>query len=208
MSLIPRYASGQVTVPAALLADIDWVLDMDTAAPRSQVVAFMADVAAVKTTGKDPAREQGLIDRALTDPVHDWLNPAETSAVQKLRGWHRAKRGTVVVDAGLLAEVRNIFDGLAVEFDSCESYLDLLEPDEPIYPVVKAAVDTGTCCYCCSWCKYVVMRDRIDRFLDRAGLYGGSQYESHRPQCDDDPELTWTETVTAPLEKLLADLAA
>lgn len=176
MGQILRYHRGTLTVPARVLDDIDWVLDMDTAAARRDVLA------AVATLGDDGR------DVTYCGPdVHDYLRPREVDAVQRLRGWNRLRHGSITVDAGLLCDVRNLLDTETFQRDSCDAFLSELDDeigmlDESTQGAYAASLraerdalavflaePTGICGRC-PWCQALALRDVLDELLNAAGF--------------------------------------
>jgi hypothetical protein len=191
MGLHSRIHHGTAKLSAALLRDIYWVLDMDTAEPRGVVKPMADEIHAEWAAGRDPDRDPELIVRLGDVSVHDWLRLMEVDAVQRLRGWHRLRYGTVTVDARDLCEVRNIINALTLSWSTCEAFIDDLDGDER--ESAEAALARGECCYRCRWCEFLVLRDRIDVMLDDQGFVGGPYYTPP----DDNPETVWRERVMA-----------
>lgn len=192
MPQILRHHTGTAAVDARLLADVDWVLDMDSAAPPGQVAPVAARVQACLAAGEDPERDPTLAAAGRAE-WHDYLRLLDVHAVQRLRGWHRSRHGQVTVDAGRLAEVRNVLDGETFARLGCEDFLSGGGwPDgDPERAAVAAAVAAGDMCYRCGRCQAVVMRDRIDAALDAAGHTGRSAWLD----LGYDPEACWRERV-------------
>lgn len=198
MPPILRYHEGPVKVDAHLLTELDWLLDMDTAAPREVVAPLAAQL-------RDHKRDTDLDYEHRTEGVHDYLTVLEVDAMQRLRGWHRLRHGTLTVEARWLAEIRNALDllvlgGYGVE---CEDYLSELDYDPAERAIVKAAVDADKPCYRCEHCQYCVMTDRLDVLLDAQGFVGSPNYQAYaKPARDYDPEALWRDRVIADAETI------
>ncbi len=166
--VLRAWPGGTARIPATLLDDIHWTLDMDTAAPRAEVLARVA-----------------ATDRRYdwSEPyVHDWLDPYEVNAVQRLRGWHRLRHGTLTVSADHLAAVRNVLDQILLATEAeCEEY----------------GAEGLECCNQCRWCRILLLRDRIDVAMDAQGLYGGGSYEAYASRdLSYDPDRVWADTLS------------
>jgi hypothetical protein len=197
MSPVTRHHRGTARIPASLLNDIDGVLDMDEAAPRA-VVKPLAD------RMRDYRRELSLDhDIEHTDGVHPYLTVSEVDAVQRLRGWHRLRHGTLTVDAGALSDVRNVLDALTLSWTGCEENADgnPYGYDDAELAYVQAQLKKGEICYRCIWCEFLILRDRIDWLLDDQGFTGRSPYIERQKE---NPETVWRELVHASTGKLAA----
>lgn len=176
MPQIQRWSSGTLPIPVWLLEEIEHTLNMDAAASRAEVIAA---VAANKDT-----------------EVHDLLHVDEVDAVQKLRGWHRARRGTIVVDAHDLSRVRNLLDTLTYDTAECEDHLEELQHElegvpandrhsahaddlETLIRFVEPAIKAREACGQCEKCRVLALRDLVDELMDAAGLPGGIYYETY-----------------------------
>jgi hypothetical protein len=195
MPPIHVHYTGAVTVDARLLNDIDWVLDMDTAAPSGAVAPLIAQMDAVVAAGQDPDLDLDLLLAVRSRPRHDYLGVVAVHEVQQLRGWHRLRCGPVTVDAGRLSAVRNILDVELYNRAGCEENLDDggWTEDDPQYLAIKAAVDAGQCCNRCSWCRALLLRDRIDAVFAAAGYTRTAWQEP----LGYDPDRVWREQVAA-----------
>ncbi|MGI5247588.1 hypothetical protein [Dactylosporangium sp. CA-139066] len=141
MSPVTRHHRGAVQIDPTLLDDIDWVLDMDTAA-APEVVRPLGDEL------RDYHRDLSLdYDRDHVEGIHDWLYVREVDSVQRLRA---SLTPGGAVDAQFLSEVRNILDGLTLSFES------------------ECGADP--CCNDCKWCWFLLLRDRCDAAFNRAGF--------------------------------------
>lgn len=188
MCQIRRYATGPVRISAHLLTELDWLLDMDTAAPRATITP-LAD--RLRDYNRDLDYDT---DIDCTEGVHGYLRVLDVDAVQRLRGWHRLQYGTVTVDARWVCEVRNLLDGLLYSWGvECEDYLETLNYDPAERAIVGDAVKDGRCCNRCVWCQFLVMRDRLDVLLDAQGIRAPSYYDP--PPYD--PEAVWRDQVMA-----------
>jgi hypothetical protein len=205
MPPILRYHEGPVKVDAHLLTELDWLLDMDTAAPRDVVAPLAAHL-------RDYHRDTDLdYEHNHVEGVHDYLTVLEVDAMQRLRGWHRLRYGTLTVEARWLAEVRNALDLLVLGGygEECEDYLSQLDYDPAEHAIVKAAVDAGERCYRCEHCQYVVMTSRLDVILDAQGFVGSPNYQAYaKPARDYDPEAIWRERVIADAASIDAGVAS
>jgi len=194
MGQVIRMHHGPAKVSASMLTELDWLLDMDTAAPRN-IVKPLADQL------RDHHRDLRLdTDIQCSEGIHDYLRVLAVDAVQRLRGWHRLRHGTITVEARWLCEVRNLLDSLLYSWGiECEDYATGLGPTEAA--IVQAAIEQGRTCTRCPWCQFLVMRDRIDALLDAQGFDDVTSY--YRPPSYD-PEALWRDYVMADAERLLA----
>ena len=166
MSPVTRMHHGTVQVDPALLDDIDWVLDMDTAEPP-EVVRPLGDQL------RDYHRDLSLDDdRNFADGIHDWLHVREVDSVQRLR----ASLAAGAVAAKFLSEVRNVLDGLTLSFES--------------------ECNGDPCCNRCQWCRFLILRDRCDATLDRAGF----ERPVYSTPLDYDPDEAWRASMTPTVE--------
>lgn len=193
MGQILRHHKGPVSIPVSLLIELEWLLDMDTAAPRS-VVMPLADQ--LRDYDRDMVHDDDLNHTV----VHDYLTVLEVDAMQRLRGWHRLRYGTITADAQWLSVVRNTLDGLLIDGygEDCEEYVSQLDYDPAELALVAAAIGRGESCYRCERCQYSVMEDRLDALLDAQGYVGLSYYLAYVAATrDQDPEATWRDRVCA-----------
>lgn len=187
MSLVTRHGTGTVPIPAALLWELWYALDMDydATAERDVVVALMAQ-------HRDRVDNGGVeID---VESVHEWLTVGEVDALYRLRGWHRQRHGTIVVDTAALCDVRNVLELLLVNGDGmgcADLAAELAQApscaDE--HAIVAAAVAVDVLCHRCQSCGWRLLADRIDVHLDAAGVSQPAYYTP--PDCD--PEAIWRE---------------
>lgn len=169
---------GPVTIDVRLLEEIEAALTMDTAEPRSKVAPVATKIREELDAGRDPGFNADLV--AESRGVHDWLGVLEVDAIQRLRGWHRARNGNITVEAEYLADARNILDYVTLAAEqSCEQMLNQAEFDPELHAQIKALIDAGKPCGECEWCVAIMLRDRIDELMDAAGFYGGSYYHYH-----------------------------
>ncbi len=196
MSPVTRYHHGTVRINAHLLTELDQLLDMDQAAPRGKVLPVAAQIT-------ERLRQPGAVyddvwrlDEA--EGVHDYLTVQEVDAVQRLRGWHRLRHGPIDVDAGALSEVRNLLDRLTQSWTGCEDNADGNPYDygSAELAFVKAQLAKGEVCYRCTWCQFLIMRDRIDYLLDRQGFTDRSPWIDYQTE---DPEAIWKTRVISPV---------
>lgn len=196
MSPVTRHHQGTARIDAYMLTELDWLLDMDQAAPRNTVAGIAHDIAALLRKPGAVYADVWKLDEA--DGIHDYLTVQEVDAVQRLRGWSRLRHGPVDVDAGALSEVRNLIDRLTMSWQGCEENADGNAYDYPPaeLPFVKAQLAKGEICYRCTWCQFLVMRDRIDYVLDRQGFTNRSPYIEFQTE---DPDVIWRERVIGPI---------
>ena len=216
MGQILRHHNGVARIDAHLLTDIEWVLDADQAAPRSFIAPLAAAVRDQVANGADPETDPDLVAAVRSRDIHPLLRLLEVDALQRLRGWHRLRHGSIRVDAGALSDIRNTLATLtlAVAGESCEDLADELERElgyddthagdlahELAY--VRARLAAGQRCLRCLNCQYLILRDRIDAALDAQGFYGGAYYEAYiAGDRASDPERTWADIVVAPSRTL------
>lgn len=200
MSPVTRYHRGTARIDAHLLTELDWLFDMDQAAPRSTVKAIADQIT-------ERLRQSGAVyddvwkmDEAEDEAegVHAYLTVQEVDAVQRLRGWHRLRHGPIDVDAGALSEVRNLLDRLTQSWAGCEENADgnPYSYDDAELAFVQAQLRKGEICYRCVWCQFLIMRDRIDYLLDQQGF---TDRNAHIEFQKDDPEVIWRTRVTGPV---------
>jgi hypothetical protein len=163
----------EVTIDVRLIQEIEEALSMDCAPPRS-VIAPLAERAGLRLppwhrAPYDPDIEQDILKARQESGT--WLELEEIDAVQRLRGWHRARYGNVTVDAKRLDDVRyalgNLSEALNDECDqTLEEYglasvgLDSSEESarrewrdfRAIRSAVLASMSAGETCGECHWC--------------------------------------------------------
>lgn len=198
MSPIARHHHGTATVDAHLLTELDWLLDMDQAAPRGTVKPIADEIR--ERLGRPGAVYDDVWNLDEAEGIHDWLTVQEVDAVQRLRGWHRLRHGPVQVDAGALSEVRNLLDRLTMSWTSCEENADgnPYDYDDAELAFVRAqlAKQPPEICYRCNWCQFLIMRDRIDYLLDQQCFTGRSPYIEVQKE---DPTAVWRTLVMGPV---------
>lgn len=189
MPPIQRFSSGKLTIPVWVLTEIEHAVNIETAAPRSEVI---------KAAAIDDPYERDA------NKVHDYLYPREIDSVQRLRGWNRATRGTIVVDARDLSRVRNVLDTLIDDQEECEDHLDELRRElkgarggtsanhaayvddlTVLTSFAEKALKAGDPCGQCGRCRIATLRDVADQLMDEAGLTGGSYYEAYKDLIND-----------------------
>lgn len=192
MSPVTRHHHGTARVGAGFLDEIDLVLDMDHAANRTAVEALAEQIK--ETLQRPGAVYADVCHLDEAEGIHDYLTVQEVDAVQRLRGEHRAGSGLVDVDAGALSEVRNLLDRLTMSWQGCEENADGNPYDYPPAELayVQAQLAKGEICYRCTWCRFLIMRDRIDYLLDQQGFTDRNAYIEFQTE---DPEVIWRERV-------------
>jgi hypothetical protein len=173
---------GPVTIDIGLIEAIEGALIIDEAPGPDVIAALVARADAEYDARRDPAANKQLVEDAREALDCCWLSLDEVHAVQRLRGWHRARYGGVTVDAYWLAAVRNVLDGLTLSLgEECEGELRQLDwpgAYEIHAAVIKSMIRTGRCSEC-QWCTVLRLRDEVDAILDAAGYYGGVYYEAY-----------------------------
>jgi hypothetical protein len=194
MGQVTRMHRGPAKISAFMLTELDWLLDMDTAAPRG-VVKPLAD--RLRDYHRDPDLDMNI---QCSEEIHDYLRVLEVDAVQRLRSWHRLRHGTITVEARWLCEVRNLLDSLLYSWGiECEDYATGLDSAEAA--IVDPAIEQDRRCNRCPWCQFLVMRDRIDVLLDAQGF---DDVTPHYQAPSYDPDAFWRDYVMADAEQLLA----
>jgi hypothetical protein len=195
MSRILRASrKGPVSMNISLIEEIEAAVMIDCEPGPSVIAPLFARAEALLewNAPSDPTLDDDV--RAALDEWGGVLMLEEVHAVQRLRGWHRTRSGSVTVDACWLAEVRNLLDSLTFSYEEeCDQTLkdygldrvrpvDTL-PDGPDGPEVRAEVlvyfRKYDSCGECNWCHVLRLRDQCDAILDAAGYYGGSRYEAY-----------------------------
>jgi hypothetical protein len=198
MSPVTRYHRGTARIDAHMLTELDWLLDMDQAADRATAEPIAAQIAALLRQPGAVYADVCHLDEA--EGIHDYLTVQEVDAVQRLRGDHRAGSGPVDVDAGALSEVRNLLDRLTMSWQGCEENADGnpydYPPAELAYVRAQLAKSPPEICYRCTWCQFLIMRDRIDYLLDQQGFTDRNAYIAVQTE---DPEVVWRERVIGPV---------
>lgn len=201
MSPVTRMHHGTARIPAQLLDDIDGTLDMDLAVPRAVVKALADRVREHRANWRNPDHDDDLVAAVQATPVHDYLSLMEVDAAQRLRGWHRLRHGTLTVDAEALSDVRNVLDGLTLTWTGCEENAEgnPYGYDDAELAYVQAQLEKGHICYRCTWCQFLILRDRIDYLLDAQGFTDRSPYIE---PGEDDPEVIWRQLVMSSTGRL------
>lgn len=102
------------------------------------------------------------------DGTQDDLIGERLAAIRDLRPIWWYSEEFVAVDAHLLSVVRNVLDEETMSGISCEDAADGYGLPTP----TKA-------CMWCPWCQAIVLRDRIDFWLDRSGHPGNVYYSTY-----------------------------
>lgn len=208
MSQIRRRDTGPVAVDAGLLLDMWWTLGMDEAPPRARIKTLADKVRAGPEAGQDPEDDGNLTEEALAlrEELPVYVPLLEADALQRLRGWHRLRHGTVTVEAAYLCEVRNLLDSLTISLgSSCEEELEALK-DEGLTDLAaeaEAAIAASGFCGYCEWCRFLELRDRCDDALDASGHYGSSYYQAYKNADLKNPETARTGSGETPATEVL-----
>lgn len=116
-----------VTIDICLIQEIEEALAMDCA-PPPDVIAPLAERAGLRLP---PWRSVPYDDELEQDSLKarqesgTWLELEEIDAVQRLRGWHRARYGNVTVDVGRLDDVAHVLGNLRLSLDNeCDATWD------------------------------------------------------------------------------------
>lgn len=187
---------GSVRIDVSLLERIEELAEIDCAAPPDVIASLWARAEAAAAAGRNP--EYDLVLTAETQEALDghWLSLWETHAIQRLRGWSRARYGLITVDARWLSAVRNVLDDFTLSFgDACDETLreygiDAVRSDAardtshwPGFADVRAEVLASMAkhriCGECTWCRALLLRDEVDAVLDAAGFDGGVYYRAY-----------------------------
>jgi hypothetical protein len=189
MGQIRRHDEGPVVIDVRLLDDLEWALGVHDAPSRSRVKPLADEVRARYAAGEDPHQDGALVSALLTvrDEFHVYLELLQLDALQRLRGWHRLRYGTITVEAAYLCEVRNLLDSLTMSIgSSCEDELEALKSEGLDDRAARAsgAIAAGRCCDECEWCQFLALRDRCDDALDASGHYGSSYYQAYGRPAD------------------------
>lgn len=175
---------GPVRIDVRLLDAIEAVTRIGEAPGPSIVAPLQGRADEHEAAYRSPEDDEVLVAAVREAMDGCWLRLWEAHCVQRLRGWNRARRGGIVVDAYWLAAVANILDSLTL---SCESECEetLAEWDRPrasdFAPwtaMIKSMIRSGECGEC-DWCVSLRLRDEANTILDAAGFYGGSRYEAY-----------------------------
>jgi len=113
----------QVTIGISFIQEVEEALSMDCA-PPPDVIAPLAVRAGLRLPAWHPAPYDDELEQDSLKARQEsgtWLELEEIDAVQRLRGWHRARYGNVTVEAKRLDDVRyalgNLREALEGECD-------------------------------------------------------------------------------------------
>lgn len=113
-----------IMIDVGLIEEIEAALAMDCAPPPDVIVPLAARAG----LNLPPWRYAPYDDQLEQDSINarqesgTWLELEEIYAVQRLRGWHRARYGNVKVRRSHLADVRHVLGNLRMSLDSeCDS---------------------------------------------------------------------------------------
>lgn len=122
-------------------------------------------------------------DSGLAEDENNWAR-CQLAALRRVRRRKDVQgRWTTFIEDDL-CEVRNLLDTETLMCgQSCEEACK--EEDLP-YDLLNDGF-----CYFCDHCKYLVLRDRIDYWLDHRGCYQSSYYKAYIGTSDDSIEDTW-----------------
>lgn len=189
-----RYAPVRIDV--SMLEAIEELAAIDCAASPDVIANLWMRADAERDAGRDPEWDDTLC-ADVTDALDGhWLSLWETHAIQRLRGWHRARYGLIAVDARWLTAARNVLDDFTLSFDGgCDETLSeygiervrAASPRDnsawPDFADVRAEVivlmTTRGLCGECTWCRALILRDEVDAVLDGAGFDGGVYYRAY-----------------------------
>jgi len=167
-----------VTVPVGLIEHIESALAVD-ACESPSVIARLAE------QDRNRCRLNALQERALDEKIRyamdgDWLELWEVHAIQRLRGWHRLRYGSVAVDRDALREVYLVLGGLTISLgDECDETLrevgvDRVRTGPPAEWIadwrgeVLAAMKAAGYCGDCLWCQVCSLYDKCGAILGYA----------------------------------------
>jgi hypothetical protein len=156
-----------IEIDIRLIAEVEELACIDCEPGPEVVAPLMARADALRAEWRDPELDDDLcadVHKAL-DPYGSYLNIAEIHSVQRLRGWHRVKYGTVAVDLRWFTEVRHLLSNLAMGTDSdCENELrSMCHPGEwDLHAAsIKRMITDGTCGEC-KWCWTIRLLNEFD----------------------------------------------
>lgn len=170
--------SSTVVVDVGFIQHIECALAVDCADSPSIVAPLIErDRSRRSLTDAEQRALDAEIDRARDG---SWLELWELHAIQRLRGWHRVRYGSVTVDRDTLADVCRVLDvltcALGNECDEtlCEVGVDQVRvapvADTEFWPanwrglVLASMRETG---YCgdCLWCQVCRLYDQCREIL-------------------------------------------
>jgi hypothetical protein len=177
-------ACRQVRIAARLLQEMEELACMDDVPPPDVVAPLWARREALRAPwpGRRPADPELEADNRAA--LGGWLDLEEAHVLQRLRGWNRARRGAILVDARWLTAARNVMDNLTYSFeDRCEDEIEDLRAEGEYAGELLAKAEVrvalhGTCGEC-DFCRALDLRDECDRLLDAAGFDGGVYYHAY-----------------------------
>jgi hypothetical protein len=163
-----------ITVDIRLIQEIEEATGMDCVPPPEVIAPLAARAMAHRFAWRNPWLDDELQDdiRKVVDSYGCILDLEEIHAVQQLRGWHRARYGTVTVPVRRLAAVRDMLGDLQHSLnDECRdtleefglsrvtlaSAVDLADREYPSFREARADVLASMaagedCCGECEWC--------------------------------------------------------
>jgi|SRR6185312_14277047 len=168
----------ELTVDVRLIQHIESTLAVD-ACESPSVIARLAEL------DRNRWRLNALQERALDEKIRyamdgDWLELWEVHAIQRLRGWHRIRYGSVTINRDVLADVCRVLDVLTCALDNecdetlCEVGVDRVRTgpgDDPdFWPAnwrgqVLAAMKATGYCGDCLWCQVCRLYDQCSEIL-------------------------------------------
>jgi len=174
--------NDRLSIDVRLLQDIEEATMIDSEPPPSVIAPLVARLDAERNgfwRRVDMSDELAEDIHNALDPYGAFLDLEEIHAVQRLRGWNRARYGSITVAARWLTAVRNLLDDLTLSLgDSCEDEFQEIsqEHEWDLYVQVAARLFAGKTCGECNWCTALRLRDECDTALDAAGHEGGIYY--------------------------------
>jgi hypothetical protein len=187
---------GTVKIDVSLLERIEAVAAIDCAEPPDVIAKLWARAKADRDDGRDPEYDSPLVAETKEALDGHWLSLWETHAIQRLRGWNRARYGMITVDARWLTAARNVLDDFTLSFESnCDETLreyglDLVRaaaaPDRSGWPSFESEraeilvpLTARGLCGECTWYCALLLRDEVDAVLDATGFDGGVYYRAY-----------------------------
>jgi hypothetical protein len=184
----------KILVDIGLIAEIEEALCMGDAPPPDVVAPLAARIEAHRAAFGNPYLDEELqedIRRVLQPQFGCFLELWEIHAMQRLRGWHRARFGTVEADARWLAEVRDVLYRLWHELsDECEQEVEhygldrvspaatrkLADREYPSFREARSSVLASMTagwrrwqCGECKSCWVISLHERCATILDHSG---------------------------------------
>lgn len=172
-----------ITIDVRLLEEMEELARMEEAPPPAVIAPLMRRLEATRAPWPAGVPDQTL-DSCTYTVLGGWMDLEEVYVMQRLRGWNRARRGTIVVEACWLTATRNLMDDFTYTVgERCEDEIEELRNEgqqagDLLAQALTRMAGPDTCGEC-DHCRALDLRDECDRILDAAGFDGGVYYYAY-----------------------------